>query len=74
MASKLLQEIQKLSLDERLELIDEIWETIGDDSEPQPFTSEQLSELDRRIADQRKNPQASIPWEKVVEELDRKYK
>jgi len=33
MPNKLLQEIQKLSRDERLELIDEIWETIGDDIE-----------------------------------------
>jgi putative addiction module component (TIGR02574 family) len=46
----------------------------SDDAEPQPLSPEERAELDQRIADQRKNPQASIPWEKVVEELDRKYK
>lgn len=74
MPSKLMQQIQKLSRDERLELIDEIWDTIGEDAEPDPLTAEQKQELERRIADQRKNPNASIPWEKAVEELDKKYK
>ena len=74
MPNKLMQEIEKLSRDERLDLIDEIWNTIGDDAELDPLTPDQQAELERRIADQRKNPQSSIPWEKAVEELDKKYK
>jgi putative addiction module component (TIGR02574 family) len=56
-----IAEILKLSVDERLELIEQIWDTIGAD----PLTEEDLEELDRRLADAESNPGVGQPWAEV---------
>ena len=52
-----IAEILKLSVDERLELIEQIWDTIGAD----PLTEDDLQELDRRLADAEANPGVGRP-------------
>jgi putative addiction module component (TIGR02574 family) len=56
-----IAEILKLSVDERLELIEQIWDTIGAD----PLTEEDLEELDRRLAGADANPEVGQPWAEV---------
>ena len=58
-------EILKLSIDERLELIERIWDTIAAD----PLTEEDLEELDRRLADAEADPGAGSPWSEVKARL-----
>ena len=53
-----IAEILKLSVDERLELIEQIWDTIGAD----PLTEDDLQELDRRLADAEANPGVGRAW------------
>ena len=46
--SKPAVQIDKLSSAERLQLIDELWESLSDSPDSVPVTDEQRTELDRR--------------------------
>jgi putative addiction module component (TIGR02574 family) len=60
--------IDKWSVEERLALVQEIWESIAAEVEQVPLTEAQRQEVDRRLAAHRANPRAAIPWEKVEAE------
>ena len=60
--------IDRLSVGERIALVQEIWDSIAADAERSPLTEEQKQEVDRRLAAHRANPQAAIPWEQVEAE------
>ena len=61
--------ISDLSQDEKLELLDAIWEDI----ETHPSISpEQEAELDRRIAAYEKDPSGVVPWERVRARLPKR--
>jgi putative addiction module component (TIGR02574 family) len=57
--------IDRLSIAERIALVQEIWDSIAADVEQAPLTEAQRQEVDRRLAAHRANPQAAIPWEQV---------
>lgn len=58
-------EIRKLSLAERLLLVEEIWESIVEGTDACELTDEQQQELDRRIAAHKDNPKAGSTWDEV---------
>ena len=60
--------IDRLTVDERLALVEEIWDSIADDVERVPLTDAQKQEIDRRLAAHQTNPDAAIPWEQVEAE------
>ena len=60
--------IDKLSIEERLRLVQEIWDSIAREIERSPLTESQRQEVDRRLAAHRANPQAAIPREQVETE------
>jgi putative addiction module component (TIGR02574 family) len=57
--------IDRLSVEDRLALLQEIWDSLAADIEQAPLTEAQRQEVDRRLAAHRANPQAAIPWEQV---------
>ena len=60
--------IDKLSIEERIRLVQEIWDSIAEEIERSPLTESQRQEVDRRLAAHRANPHAAIPWEQVEAE------
>lgn len=60
--------IDGLSVEDRIRLVQEIWESIATEVEQRPLTEAQRQEVDRRLAAHRANPQAAIPWEQVEAE------
>lgn len=60
--------IDKLSVAERIALVQAIWDSIAAEVESLPLTEAQRQEVDRRLATHRANPQAAIPWEQVEAE------
>ena len=60
----------KLSIPERIALIGEIWDSITAEGKPIPLSDEQKAELDRRMAEHDKNPDAAIPWEEIRRTTD----
>lgn len=71
-ADTLLQEAHRLSVAERLRLVEEIWDTIGDDPAALPLTAAQRAELDSRLADYEAHPAAGSTWEEVRGRIERK--
>jgi len=60
-----VEEVKQMSVAERLDLIEAIWESLSEASESLPLTEAQRQELDRRIADIEHNPDAWESWEDV---------
>ena len=62
-------EIRDLSVEERLELVGEIWDSIIEETDPCELTDEQRTELDRRLAAHKDNPKAGSTWAEVKTRL-----
>ena len=65
------QEIEQLSVAERVQLAEEIWDTIAATPEQLPVTEAQRAELDRRLALHEREPGQATPWEEVRAKLQR---
>jgi putative addiction module component (TIGR02574 family) len=63
---------RKLSIPERLDLVEDIWDSIAQDAQALALTAEERAELDRRWADHERDPNSAIPWEIVRDELFRR--
>jgi putative addiction module component (TIGR02574 family) len=57
--------IDKLDVDSRLALVEEIWASIVADAQAFPLTPAQRDELDRRVSDDDAYPSDVIPWSEV---------
>ena len=56
----------KLSVSERIQLVEDIWDSIAADSvDDFPLTEKQKRELNRRLEAHRADPTSAIPWEQV---------
>jgi putative addiction module component (TIGR02574 family) len=66
--------IDKLSVDERLQLIDEIWASLGPEANDLPLTTEQMAEIARRLADADANPEDVVSWETVRTDIEERLK
>ena len=65
-------DIDSLIVEQKLDLIGQLWDSIPDEAMP-PLTAAQLRELDRRIAKADANPHLGRPWKEVkVRLLSRK--
>lgn len=65
MKAEILKEIEMLSIAERIELVQDIWDSVAQSDEPFKLSDAQKIELDRRLHDLEENPDAGVPWEKV---------
>lgn len=57
--------IDRLDVDDRLALVEEIWATICADAKSFPLSDEQRAELDRRVSDDDAFPEDVVPWDEV---------
>ena len=69
MSSNLSEEAKKLSIPERLALVEEIWDSIAEDNDYFELTDEQRQELDRRLESFRVNPSQGRTWEEIKAEF-----
>ena len=67
-----IQEILKLPVAERIEIVEAIWDSIAASPESLPVTESQRRELDRRLAEYRANPGLGRTWEEIRESLDKR--
>jgi putative addiction module component (TIGR02574 family) len=64
--------IDRMSIQDRLCLIEEIWESIETAGNEVPVPDSHREELDRRLEAADANPQAGIPWEEALTRLKSK--
>jgi putative addiction module component (TIGR02574 family) len=61
--------IDKMSVDDQLLLLEEIWDTIAANPENVPITDAQKKDLHARLAAYQDNPKAGSSWEDVKARL-----
>lgn len=63
-------DISELSVSERIQLAEDLWDSISTDSNVDiPLSESQKQELDRRLELHRQNPQQGSNWEEVKQRL-----
>jgi len=70
--TEILEQLPKLTPDERFEIRVKLAELDGDRwlDDDDPLTDEQKALLDARLADMEAHPEKSIPWEEVKRHLE----
>jgi putative addiction module component (TIGR02574 family) len=58
-----------LTVAERIQLVEDLWDSIADAPEVLELTDAQRAELDRRLEAHRRNPDDVISWETLRREL-----
>ena len=61
--------LRKLPLDERIRLVEDLWDSIASDQNALPLTPEQQTELDRRLDAYEANGVSGRPAEDVIAEI-----
>jgi len=64
-----LSAINAMNIDDRIRLVDAIWEGIEAEQPVPELTEAQKRELDRRLADAEASPEDEVPWEEVNAEI-----
>ena len=64
-----LEDIKKLSVAERIRIIEDIWDSISASGEELPITDEQKKELDLRLEAHKNNPETGKSWEEVRDNI-----
>jgi putative addiction module component (TIGR02574 family) len=62
-------DIAHLSLEERLRLLDELWENLSQTPEAVPLTTAQREELDRRLDELEREGATGISWEDALRRI-----
>ncbi len=65
-----LNAIKSWSVDDRVELVNQIWDSIADDSGIPKLTDPLRAELDRRIAAYESDPTNVVTWEQIEAKMD----
>ena len=65
MNSSLFDQVRELSVEEQLELVEALWDSIVDRNAVPSPTNAQKAELDRRLADHAADPNDVVPWDEV---------
>jgi putative addiction module component (TIGR02574 family) len=65
MNTSLFDQVLELSVEEQLELVEALWDSIVDRNAVPSPTNAQKTELDRRLVDHATNPDDVVPWDEV---------
>jgi len=60
-----LNEVESWPIDDRVRLVQDVWNQLVDRGYEPGLTEEMKAELDRRIEEMDRNPNAGVPWEDV---------
>ncbi|HBH00407.1 MAG TPA: hypothetical protein DDZ42_00595 [Candidatus Rokubacteria bacterium] len=62
-------DIASLTPEERLDLLEELWDSLAVAPEAVPLTDTQRTELDRRLDDLEREGPIGIPWDEVLSRI-----
>jgi putative addiction module component (TIGR02574 family) len=69
MQTELTEQAKRLSIADRILLVEEIWDTIAEENQAFELTDSQKRELDRRLASVRANPTQGRTWDEIKAEF-----
>ena len=64
-----LSDILELTIAERIQLAEDIWDSVAAFPEALPLTDAQKAELDRRLQAYAQNPNEGISWDELKDKL-----
>jgi putative addiction module component (TIGR02574 family) len=64
-----LSDIIQLSIAERIQLAEDIWDSIAASPEAVPVTDEQKQELERRLQAHAQNPDEAVSWDELKQKV-----
>jgi putative addiction module component (TIGR02574 family) len=64
--------IAKLSVAERIQLAEDLWDSVAADTGDLALTDAHQAELDRRLADLERNPETGEPWNVVRSRIEKR--
>ena len=67
-----LAEVESWPIEDRLRLVERIWEGLGERADESGLTEAQRAEIDRRLADDDASPDDVFSWEEVKAEALRR--
>jgi putative addiction module component (TIGR02574 family) len=67
-----IEELRSLPVAERIQIVEDLWDSIAEDSGGLQLNEAQKRELDRRLDDFEANPSAGAPWDQVRSAMQRK--
>lgn len=73
MAKVPMKEILELSVAERIQLVEDLWDSVAADPESISVTDSQKQEVRRRLEEHRADPESATPWDEVRKELYERY-
>jgi putative addiction module component (TIGR02574 family) len=65
-------EILELSVAEKIQIVEDIWDSISNSPEELPLSEAEKLELDKRLEDYKKNPNNGIEWETLKQTYHQK--
>lgn len=69
MSKDLIEQATKLSVSDRVRLVEEIWDTIAEENETFELTDAKKRELDKRVEWVRNNPGQGRTWDEIKAEF-----
>ena len=69
MENDLTEQAKKLSISDRILLVEEIWDTIAEENQAFGLSDSQKRELDRRLELARSNPSQGRSWDEIKAEF-----
>jgi putative addiction module component (TIGR02574 family) len=69
----LWSELMKLTPAERIDLVQDLWDTIAQEDLP-PLSDEEMDELERCLEEHRRDPSTAITWEELKAQLASRLK
>ena len=64
-----LEDILQLSISERIQLAEDIWDSIAANPESIPLTDAERHELDRRLESYARNPEEGVSWDDLKKQV-----
>ncbi len=71
MAKISMADVLALPVDERIQLVEDVWDSIAAIPDAVPLTDAQRDELDRRLDAYHADPQPGSPWDEVKRRIRR---
>ena len=62
-------DVERLTRDEQLELLDKLWDSLGRDPEALPLSEEQKRDLDLRLDELEREGPNGLSWDEALEQI-----
>ncbi|MES1240258.1 MAG: addiction module protein [Acidobacteriota bacterium] len=64
-------DFRHLTAEERVQLAEDLWDSLSELPEPTSLTGAQAEELDRRVEEYRRDGDPGTPWVEALDEIER---